>query len=65
MLITALMKDYGDGVGGPTTVLSVTLGNRCQWIPLPNFQVDEIEKDLPTKALQQDIRNIRKVLLGS
>jgi len=64
MMITALMKDYGDGVGGPTTVFSVTLGNRCQWIPLLNFQVEEIEKELPVKALQQDIRNIRKVLLG-
>lgn len=62
ILITSLMKEYADAVGGQTRVWSLAFGNRCQWIPLLDFQIDEIEKEFSVKQIERTIREIRKNL---
>jgi 20S proteasome alpha/beta subunit len=51
ILIVSLMKEYADGVGGPTNIWEFT-NPVVQWLPTLQHQVEDIEKNFPVSEIE-------------
>jgi len=54
VFVTSAMKEYADGVGGPTRVFYVDYA-MMQWVPLVSPRVAEIEKIFTLQELEESV----------